>query len=321
MTARALRWLVVAALLWSGFWLLWAWQRGSTAVWLASAAPWFTLWLALGLEFAFAALSKRKEAERPGGWALLRAWWRACWGALVVFGWLQPFRARAWPDRLQPRPGRRGVVLIHGLACNRGFWAPWLRELTQDDRCFIALDLAPPWGPVERHVPALDAAVRQVHRATGLAPLLVCHSMGGLVARAWLATVADAQAHRVVTLGTPHAGTALARADLWGLARRMRLDEPTLCAQAQHLGPDCRARFTCWYSLCDNIVFPAANARLAGATNCHAHGRGHVELAFDPAVRRQTLALLAGPPCGECATHVDKSPLGDTGLDPLADQN
>jgi triacylglycerol lipase len=41
-----------------------------------------------------------------------------------------------------------------------------------------------------------------------------------------------------------------------------------------------RAPLTCYFSHCDNIVFPARNATLAEATNHHVPGVAHVELAF-----------------------------------------
>jgi hypothetical protein len=54
--------------------------------------------------------------------------------------------------------------------------------------------------------------------------------------------------------------------------------------------------FTCWYSNCDNIVFPASTATLAGADNRLVHGAAHVQLAFLPEVMDATLALLKSEP-------------------------
>ncbi|WP_225785293.1 triacylglycerol lipase [Xenophilus sp. Marseille-Q4582] len=265
----------------------------------------------LGCEFLWAARVNRRDAEAPGWRAIARAWWAECRLAIRVFGWLQPFRAHAWPDRLAPTPGRRGVVLVHGFCCNRALWAPWLRELHRQGRCYVALNLQPPWGPVERHVPALDAAVRQVRATTGVPPLLVCHSMGGLVAQAWLCTQADAPdaVHAVVTFGTPFGGTGLAAADLLGIARQMRPGRAGSQAPGSGLSAACRLRFTCWYSLCDNIVFPAARACLPGARHRSAHRLAHVELVFDAELRRQTLGMLDEPSCAGAPTgDEEKSP-------------
>jgi hypothetical protein len=54
--------------------------------------------------------------------------------------------------------------------------------------------------------------------------------------------------------------------------------------------------FTCWYSNSDNVVFPVANATLAGADNRLVRGAGHVQLAFMPEVMAATLALIDAAP-------------------------
>jgi hypothetical protein len=64
-------------------------------------------------------------------------------------------------------------------------------------------------------------------------------------------------------------------------------------AQLDHDMPANRhALFTCWYSNCDNIVFPASTATLAGADNRLVRGAAHVQMAFLPQVMGGTLALL-----------------------------
>jgi hypothetical protein len=40
-----------------------------------------------------------------------------------------------------------------------------------------------------------------------------------------------------------------------------------------------RAKFTCFFSHCDNIVFPASTASLLGANNVHLSGCAHVHMA------------------------------------------
>ena len=50
--------------------------------------------------------------------------------------------------------------------------------------------------------------------------------------------------------------------------------------------------FTCWYSNCDNIVFPASVATLPGADNRFVPGVAHVELAFDERVFEHALDAL-----------------------------
>jgi hypothetical protein len=49
---------------------------------------------------------------------------------------------------------------------------------------------------------------------------------------------------------------------------------------------------TCWYSNCDNIVFPAETATLPAARNRFVAGEAHVALAFHPDVIEDCLGLL-----------------------------
>ena len=53
------------------------------------------------------------------------------------------------------------------------------------------------------------------------------------------------------------------------------------------------AQFTCWYSNCDNIVFPTSTATLPNAENRLIAGVAHVEMALRPEVLEECLALLA----------------------------
>jgi len=117
--------------------------------------------------------------------------------------------------------------------------------------------------------------------------------MGGLAVRAWLAQMkAEARAFHVVTIGTPHRGTWLARFGHGHNGRQMRLlsDWHTRLDHGMPAGR--HALFTCWYSNCDNIVFPASTATLPGADNRLVRGAAHVQLAFVPHVMQTTLAML-----------------------------
>ncbi len=245
-------------------------------------------------------LDKAEPVPQPSWKELFAAWRGETWTAPQVFCWRQPFRAQAIADRLSPRtltPGRRGVVFVHGFFCNRGFWTPWLQRLQGSGHAFIALSLEPVFGSIDDYVPQIEAAVRRITQATGLPPLLVCHSMGGLAARAWLKHMqAEARVHHVVTIGSPHRGTWLARFGLGHNGQQMRLQSDWQAQLDRGMPADRHARFTCWYSNCDNIVFPASTATLAGADNRLLRGVAHVQMAFLPQVMAATLALLDKPP-------------------------
>jgi triacylglycerol lipase len=274
--AVALLWFVTRA--WDGQWL-WA---AVGAVLLLNLQQ-----IVLAFEFfVMLPLANRGDpTPRPSGWQLVRAWWRECVTAHEVFGWHQPFRSARHADSLDDAAaaGQRAVVLVHGFMCNRGVWNRGIPALRAAGVPHIAITLEPPFGPIEGYAAQIDVAIEQARRVTGRPPLLICHSMGGLAARAWWqAHAADAaqRVQHVITIGSPHQGTLtanLARADN---ARQMRRGCDWLLALADAEAADGRARhFTCFYSHCDNIVMPASTAMLPGADNRHVCGEPHVALA------------------------------------------
>lgn len=279
-------------------WLVWRWDDSPAAALVGFALIAFGYSIFLAIEFVtMRFVGGGDPAPRPTWSELGRAWVAETIAAPRVFCWRQPFRWREVPDHLtvsQGQSGRRGVVLIHGFVCNRGFWTPWLKELRSRGHCFAAVNLEPVFGSIDDYVPIVEAAVQAVTRATGMAPVLVCHSMGGLAARAWLcARHGHDRVHHVITIGSPHQGTWLAQFSHLRNGRQMqRRGEWLRCLLEQEV-PALSAKFTCWYTNCDNIVFPASTATMPGATNRLVRGVAHVELAFHPQVMRESLALIA----------------------------
>jgi triacylglycerol esterase/lipase EstA (alpha/beta hydrolase family) len=101
--------------------------------------------------------------------------------------------------------------------------------------------------------------------------------MGGLVARAWLARHGAARVARVVTIASPHNGTALAGLGLGENARQMRRGSAflrSLAAAEGEAGPGCP--FTSIYTVNDTLVAPQDTSRLPWATNVELAGWGHV---------------------------------------------
>ncbi len=283
-------------------------------------------WLLFAIEFLWVYRVNRNATSdvsspdvprpAPGLALIVRAWWSEMTCALKVFLWWQPFRSLAVDDHLPERPtGRRGVVLIHGFMCNRGLWMRWFPALRERGHAYVAVNLEPLWGSIDSYVPLIDDAVKKVTQATGMPPVLVCHSMGGLAARAWLRAGLKTQgagrpmvrrAERVITLGTPHHGTLLAKLNVLTLVRnaqQMRQNSRWLRAlqgdEADYrtgavpsLGGSVFGRFTCFYGNCDNIVLPMETATLRGADNRLVSGVPHVAMALDPVVMEDCLALI-----------------------------
>lgn len=240
-------------------------------------------------------VNRRDPTPRASPWQLVRAWGAEVLQAPRVFCWRQPFRWREIPDRLTPvnqLHGRRGVVFVHGFICNRGFWAPWLKRLEGTGRAFAAVNLEPVFGSIDHYSQIIDQAVRAVSEASGVPPLMVCHSMGGLAARAWLRNFdSSSRVHRIVTIAAPHRGTWLARFSRIRNGQQMAMGNPWL-RTLEATEPLVNDRFICWYSNCDNVVFPVSTAMLPGADNRIVEGAAHVELAFHPRVMDDTLAVL-----------------------------
>ncbi|PKB24539.1 esterase/lipase family protein [Janthinobacterium sp. 64] len=186
------------------------------------------------------------------------------------------------------------VLLVHGYVCNGGYWTQLSRQLAQAGIVHKAVDLEPINGDIEAFVPQVGQAITELCARTGSdRVIIVAHSMGGLVARAWLRHDGAARVARIITIGTPHHGTALANLAAGTNARQMsRIDgAPSgwLAQLAASETPETRALITSIYSHHDNIVTPQCSAHLPGGRNLAFGGIGHVALASDARVLRQVL--------------------------------
>ena len=278
---------------------LWAWAPWLAALPILLLVSGFCSILAMQC-FAAAYCNRRDPVPPVSLPQLFKAWLHELGAASKVFLWWQPFRSNHFPD--QPSVSlttgqQRGIVFVHGFLCNRGVWNAWYPRLQSAGIPYEALNLEPTFASIDTYASLLDSAVTRMRDVTGSDPLIVCHSMGGLAARAWIrAKRPDAGIHRVITIGTPHRGTQLGQ---WtphlpaiANAHQMRLDSDWLRALVRVEAAEPRRKFVCFYSNCDNIVFPATNATLPDADNRHVPGVPHLALALDGRVIEQVLALL-----------------------------
>jgi pimeloyl-ACP methyl ester carboxylesterase len=228
----------------------------------------------------------RSAAPRARWLALVRAVLREWRESTVIFGWRMPWRSNAIEDHLpKTSRGLRGVVFIHGYICNRGLWNPWMKRLLKLDRAFVAVTLEPVFSNLDEYVPQVERAVRRMEAATGLAPVIVAHSMGGLVARAWLRSRATHkrsdgtdEAARLITIGTPHRGTWLAAFARTPNARQMRVGSSWMGALADKEPPTLAGLITSWWSECDQIVYPSPTGVYPGSEAKQLRGVGHIAL-------------------------------------------
>jgi triacylglycerol lipase len=256
----------------------------------------------MAVEFPWMHRSNQSDPAPKATWREVgRAWWAEVKLGYRVFGWEQAFRANDEADHVLPsHRGQRGVVLVHGFVCNRGLWNAWMPRLRAKGVPFVAVTMEPVFGSIEEYAPAIDAAVDRLHAATGLTPVIVAHSMGGLAARAWLrgrrASVVGTAlpVHSIITIGTPHHGTKLSMLSVPNV-EQMRRHSVWLKDLAVGEPMTVRKLFTCFYSNCDNVVFPASTATLPGADNRHVSGYAHVQLLDCPTIFEAVVARVIEP--------------------------
>ena len=295
MTAWSLRCSLLLYWLLSLAWALWCWPHshalavGGCALLLLSPA------LLLALQFVWMRQVCRARGQRtPGGLQLLLAWASSCWWNSLTLNWRGPWREHAVADGLdaatlgRPAQGQVGVVLVHGFLCNRAVWNHWLLRLRRAGVPCLAMTLEPAFGAsLDAMVPALDAAVRRMVRATGRPPLLVAHSMGGLVVRAWVKTLSEAERQQLVAhvmgLGVPHHGSWLARFS--HLQPGLDMQEGSRWLRALGEAPALPA-WSNWASRCDNMVYPLSTCTLAGHALHVLDDAAHLKLVFDERVYR-----------------------------------
>jgi triacylglycerol esterase/lipase EstA (alpha/beta hydrolase family) len=243
--------------------------------------------------FAMAACfaSATPPAYRIGTKARLRLLAEEFRASMLVTSWHIPRAGAA--TRIYPDSRHPPVLLLHGYGCNSGYWVHLMPLLDAARISHASIDLEPVAGDIDGYVETVERAVEGLCAASGAARVaIVGHSMGGLVARAWLRVHGARRVARLITLGTPHHGTALARFGLGRNAVQMRLDSAWLRALAQGEDAGARALVTSIYTHHDNIVSPRESSRLEGARNLEFGGVGHVALGSNPRVLAAVLNEL-----------------------------
>src|SRR5262252_3827420 len=111
-----------------------------------------------------------------------------------------PFPALVTPRETDASPADHPpVILVHGYFGNRGFWGALLRWLaTQGVAPVFAPDFPATFTTIDKFAEALGAAIERISTATGQARVvLICHSMGGLAARRYLAMQGSSRVAKV----------------------------------------------------------------------------------------------------------------------------
>ncbi|WP_412480474.1 esterase/lipase family protein [Azonexus sp. IMCC34839] len=212
---------------------------------------------------------------------------------LLTFVLVIPFE-RLWMPADRLPPARQPIVLVHGYGCSRGVWWLLRRRLEKAGHVVASVSLFPPYTSMGKLVPQLRERIEQVCATTGASQvLLVGHSMGGLIARSYLARHGNERVARLITLATPHAGTELARIGFGQNAREMTPGSLWLSdMNAEKLPVPAIALRNAY----DNYVMPQDNQRLDGARDIEMPAVGHLAMLYDQRIAQMLIDLLARTP-------------------------
>lgn len=244
------------------------------------------LWI-IGLTYVYA-WHYRSPSPRLGWWPAIRMAIAEYLAFIVNFVVISPFE-RWWmgADRLRPSHERPVLLLINGYGCSRAAWW-WLRRRLEGAGWVVAtISLEPIYTSIENYVEPVSRRIDEVLAATGAKQvILIGHSMGGLVARACLRRYGAARVKRLLTLGTPHAGSELARAGIGENARQMTPGNAWLKALASAAPA---ADTLVIFSPHDNFVMPQSNLQWPGAQCQTIEALGHLTMLYSPRVAAAVL--------------------------------
>ena len=196
--------------------------------------------------------------------------------AVARQGWLIPQPSRTLK---QHGDARHLVVFVHGIFASSGVFRPMAFALAREGLAprQVNFDYTPVGG-IERHARRLATVITDA-RVPG--PVIVdAHSLGGLIVRhavQHLGLHIDA----LVTMGTPHRGTSLARPWPWRLAQEL---SPGSVAIDSLAATSHRLRRTAVTSVIaeQDMLVEAESASLAGSRVVSIPGVGHHGVLYNP---------------------------------------
>jgi triacylglycerol lipase len=249
-------------------------------VFCGAAFPFITM---LAVDTLSALVSR--NSDEPAG-----HWWRSLFGefgaGIRVFIFRQPWTTTA-PTLLAATGASKKVpvVLVHGYLCNHRIWDDMVEVLRTNGHDVFAVNLEPVFCSIDGYAPIIERAVSELLRHSRQQQVaLVGHSMGGLAIRAWLRVHGSQRVARIITLGTPHAGTKIARGTPTANGRQMNWRSGWLQELATVETEAIRTLMLIGLSPQDNIVFNQRDQVLEGISPVIFEGIGHVQMCLEPSV-------------------------------------
>jgi pimeloyl-ACP methyl ester carboxylesterase len=262
----------------------------------------FFLW-AVYFAIAWFWRARRPREARIGWRRTLRLLWReyaTLAGAaprMMLYRWLVVDRA---PARVETP-----VLLVHGVLCNAGVWARLARRLRDADVAGVySLSYGPPLASIELFADQFAAKVDAIIAATDARDVMVVtHSMGGLVVRAYVRKHGAGKLARVLTIGAPHHGSVHAWLFLGTSLAQLRPGNAWLAAlNRERLDPSLRV-VSLW-SWHDSMVAPQTSSELPGSIDVALVGVGHNALLADDRVFACLLREIDGARAGDGAARI-----------------
>ncbi|MFF0506135.1 alpha/beta fold hydrolase [Streptomyces fimicarius] len=213
------------------------------------------------------------------------------------------------------------VVLLHGFVDNRSVFLLLRRVLIRNGhdhdhghhrhRHLESLNYSPLTRDIRAAAGLLGRHVEEICARTGHHRVdIVGHSLGGLIARYYVQRLGgDRRVRTLVTLGTPHGGTAVAPgAGVHPIVRQMRAGSSVI-EELRTPAPGCRTRFVSFWSELDQVMVPTGTARVdhpdLDAVNVRVTGIGHLALPVHPTVAAAIREALDAPVAGEDTAPAD----------------
>jgi triacylglycerol esterase/lipase EstA (alpha/beta hydrolase family) len=259
---------------------VWWFVVGAPLVYFAPAAVLVAVWLAA----SWLLRTPRPPEARIGPAGTLQLFATEVW--CLALSWPLMALHRLLIHDPAPAPAKRPVVLIHGVLVNDGVLFGLRRYLVRRGVAPIyTINYGPPFADIERFAAQLAAKIERICERTGAERVvLVAHSMGGLVARAYLRRFGPHRVARLVTLATPHHGSLLAYSFAGRGLTQMHPGNRWLGELNRDESKPSPVPITSIWSRHDTMVMPQASSVLACAENVAFSGIAHNAVLADAAV-------------------------------------
>lgn len=187
------------------------------------------------------------------------------------------------------------VLLVHGYLCNSAIWAGTRALLERADVSTHAITLEPAIGSIRSYSDTIHEAIDELLVATGAPQVkIIAHSMGGVAVRYHATEYGHHRIAGMITIGSPHYGTALSTLGLGKNVKQMAWGSYFLKTLREHpTDPEFQKKIWSLWSPQDNIVCPPVSCKLEHGKNIAVPGCGHIALLSDSTTEDLILNWLA----------------------------